>query len=154
MLTLLCAYPGIILRNLMMLFKTENHKLLLITKLPRWDQINLDVWACLHGFFLKNKITMTQLKKYLFNFLKITLDFLSCFNFLFHNKINKIPVFLSSINGIIWKEFTTFLKTVTAVAIYPAPDFVCWSRILYIKKLVANGCLPLHIFYLYASPSC
>ena len=31
----------------------------------------------------------------------------------------------------------------SAILHYPATDFVCWSKILYVRKLVADGWLPM-----------
>ena len=33
--------------------------------------------------------------------------------------------------------------TSSAILNYPATDFVCWSKILYVRKLVADGWLPM-----------
>ena len=60
----------------------------------------LGVWTCVRGFFFfsKSKMKISQLKKTLFNFFKITLDFFCHFTFIFYSKLNMMSFSRSSVS--------------------------------------------------------
>ena len=82
----------------------------------------------------------------------------SCFTIFFllskqDIKINKVSIFQvfkkwNDLKRLYHLSKNCFLLALEAITVlnYPATDFVCWPRILYVKKSVACGCLPINGF--------